>query len=241
MLYNQNTISRAELRKIPVPKEFPSYRAGNGARWVPLQHGELADAVIKELKVANLTPTNESWALCRKDAGLVGSIDFESLPGVKTPTGVSSSLGLRHSNDGLWALTFVVGGRVMVCSNGIITGDFVLTRKHTSGLELQTSIRAGIDRFLQDSKEVLQLVNQMKTIEMDNIVGDSRILDAGEKKIIPWTMVPKVTSNWRHPEHKEFEPRNAWSLYNAFTEAVKTRPPVQQLQTVGALRGLLAA
>jgi hypothetical protein len=31
----------------------------------------------------------------------------------------------------------------------------------------------------------------------------------------------KVSREWRKPQHEEFEPRNMWSLYNAFTEVYK--------------------
>jgi hypothetical protein len=30
-----------------------------------------------------------------------------------------------------------------------------------------------------------------------------------------------VLKEWRQPSHAEFEPRTAWSLFNAFTETLK--------------------
>jgi hypothetical protein len=38
-----------------------------------------------------------------------------------------------------------------------------------------------------------------------------------------------VLKEWRKPQHAEFEPRTAWSLFNSFTEVFK-----------GQLRGLPA-
>lgn len=35
-----------------------------------------------------------------------------------------------------------------------------------------------------------------------------------------------VKDQWLKPNHQEFAPRNAWSFYNACTEALKTCPPV---------------
>lgn len=33
--------------------------------------------------------------------------------------------------------------------------------------------------------------------------------------------IAKVLQEWRQPQHAEFEPRNAWSLMQAYTEAFK--------------------
>ena len=34
--------------------------------------------------------------------------------------------------------------------------------------------------------------------------------------------LPQVLDEWRKPRHQEFEPRTAWSLFNAFTESMKS-------------------
>jgi len=34
-------------------------------------------------------------------------------------------------------------------------------------------------------------------------------------------MVPTILKEWREPRHDAFEQRNVWSLFNAFTEAMK--------------------
>jgi hypothetical protein len=36
--------------------------------------------------------------------------------------------------------------------------------------------------------------------------------------------IPKVLREWREPWHSEFVPRNAWSLFNGFTEMLKGKP-----------------
>ena len=35
--------------------------------------------------------------------------------------------------------------------------------------------------------------------------------------------IPQVLHEWRQPRHEEFQPRNVWSLFNAFTETLKGR------------------
>ena len=52
--------------------------------------------------------------------------------------------------------------------------------------------------------------------------------------------LPKVLSEWRAPAHPEFKPRNTWSLFNAFTEALKGNLPLLPKRTQ-ALHGLMDA
>jgi hypothetical protein len=33
--------------------------------------------------------------------------------------------------------------------------------------------------------------------------------------------IPAILQQWREPQHQEFEPRNVWSLFNAFTQVAK--------------------
>jgi hypothetical protein len=47
------------------------------------------------------------------------------------------------------------------------------------------------------------------------------ILRAWERKIVNHRMLPAVLREWREPSHSDFEPRNVWSLFNAFTEILK--------------------
>ncbi|HPA20729.1 MAG TPA: hypothetical protein PLU30_23475 [Verrucomicrobiae bacterium] len=46
---------------------------------------------------------------------------------------------------------------------------------------------------------------------------------------------------WRHPEHEAFRPRNAWSLFNAFTGTYREINPHTALRRGEALHGLFDA
>jgi hypothetical protein len=59
-------------------------------------------------------------------------------------------------------------------------------------------------------------LNQSKT---DEIMGA-----ALRNKSIPASKHDQVLKEWNEPKHEEFEPRNAWSMFNAFTEVMKTAP-----------------
>ena len=48
--------------------------------------------------------------------------------------------------------------------------------------------------------------------------------------ITPASRLPKILEAWDEPKHQEFEPRTAWSLFNAFTEGLKAGSPRQQME-----------
>jgi hypothetical protein len=53
--------------------------------------------------------------------------------------------------------------------------------------------------------------------------ADSLILRAAiDRGIIPLRLIPQVAREWKEPQHELFQPRTAWSLFNAFTAALGT-------------------
>ncbi|HEY0433821.1 MAG TPA: hypothetical protein VGC95_08115 [Chitinophagaceae bacterium] len=52
-------------------------------------------------------------------------------------------------------------------------------------------------------------------------------------------LIPNVLHQWREPEHEEFQQRNVWSLFNAFTTALKDGSLAELPKHTEALHGLL--
>jgi hypothetical protein len=50
--------------------------------------------------------------------------------------------------------------------------------------------------------------------------------------------LPVVKQEWLTPSFEEFERRNQWSLYNAFTHALKTTHPSEMMERLIALHKL---
>ncbi len=48
------------------------------------------------------------------------------------------------------------------------------------------------------------------------------LVRSADEGCIAWSAIGKVLTEWREPQHEEFEPRTAWSLHNAYTEVAKT-------------------
>lgn len=52
-------------------------------------------------------------------------------------------------------------------------------------------------------------------------------------------LIPSILHEWREPKHSDFEDRNVWSLFNAFTESLKDGNLQDLPKKTVALHGLL--
>src|SRR5471030_1875654 len=73
---------------------------------------------------------------------------YHVIPGMPFPAGCAPSAGLRNSADKSFALSILSGARVFVCANGVLNAEHIISRKHTSGLDMVESIDKALDAFM---------------------------------------------------------------------------------------------
>jgi len=230
-------VSRDKLRSfVPAEREDPK-------RWKPVQHGELADALCLAAEKATWSVEDETWMVSKDAQTLWGTLVLNASSRRKTsplyqkeiPKGMRLELGIRHSNNGRHAIKIAVGATVVVCSNGLLTGEYVVSRKHTLNADLEELAARGLEVYGDRIDEFGETVRGWKS----NRLGDDRaarlLVEAGRSRILPWSGLGQVDRLWREPPHPEFVPRNEWSFYNAFTEVVKSRSPENQMFTLSRL------
>ena len=148
------------------------------------------------------------------------------------------AVGIRNSTDKSFPIGLVCGSRVFVCDNLAFSSEIVIARRHT---------KFGADRFNEAvSNAVLglheyqvsaqQRIAQLQNWGLSPLEADSLLLRSFETGIVSSRMLPAVIAAWRNPQHVEFQPRNGWSLLNAFTGVLKDRqkssPQEAALQTI---------
>ena len=67
------------------------------------------------------------------------------------------------------------------------------------------------------------------------------VIRAADCRAITTSQIPDVLKEWREPERAAFQPRNAWSLFNAFTAVYREINPHTVLHRGEALHGLFDA
>jgi hypothetical protein len=227
------------LSTIPVPAVAPWADRTRLSRWRPIQHGLLARTLLEEAEDHGLEILRHGWEVAGPgDTDLFGTIDLRGGSRVQMPEGLCFSIGVRHSNAGRYALTLVTGARVMVCSNGVLSGERVLARRHTDDLDLRDVVRGGLADSIALASSVGIWVEHLQDTKVSPQQADRMMMEGARTRVLPWSALRKVDHAWRCPPHDVFRPRTAWSLYNAFTEAARERKPAAQLKALRGLREL---
>ena len=243
---NAKSVTLAELAKLPKVK------APEGASEIyqPVAHIDLINAIKKGCKTSELEVTGQQWGLTKDKLGLFGEVKLKgkSLPNLKDQ-GMECSLGVRHANNRKMSVRFATGANVFVCDNMAFIGENVLSRRHTNGMELEESVMEGLATYIDTAKELPKVRPELEKVKVSNELefklfnlasqGD----DTDEESVNPRLLRPshlwEFHSEWMHPRHKEFQPRNGWSLYNCFTEIAKRYAPHRQLKGAKMFREMI--
>jgi hypothetical protein len=197
-----------------------------GTRWAPVHHLDLVQAIERQARVMGYTLKDESFmSPTRNPHDLFGYMEFESdVPGYDGQIG--QMLGFKSSNIQNHALRIVSGGRVFVCMNGIVAGEWVANHKHTTGLDLYGLVYTGLHAWEDQQKQVAQQIARLQNIGMDDRSASHALVTAAQEGILSSDKILSVYREWQDPKHPEaFADRNAWSFYNCVTERAKEWAP----------------
>jgi hypothetical protein len=135
------------------------------------------------------------------------------------------ALGIRNSHDKTLPVGITAGISILCCSNLAFSGEIVIHRRHTSGMELESLMGKVFDRL---EESFIRLERNADGLKLKAIsIDDARRITvvAAEMKAIPFCDILAVLDEFRKPRHEEFKERNRWSLLNAFTEMAKKYSP----------------
>ena len=228
-------VNLAEIEAVPIPESTKS--------WKPISHIDLINEAKKAAINVGLVLGNESYGLQSDNNKMFGIINVINQDHFGDR--VQLMMGLRNSTDKSLSAGVCFGSRVLVCDNLCFTAythetngeSFITTRKHTVNIERDLPLRLNeaMARFqyIKDYQE--NLFNKLSNTDINST---TQIHDILIKSIlygaINKTQVLDVLNEWNTqahiPEneeqamnwHPEFQDRNAWSLYNAYTENAKT-------------------
>ena len=207
-----HAVNRSDVINTPAPMPTRT--------WQPIPHEDYIRQVEHILPRYGLKVVNEAHAITHDGARYFGLMELQNGSNHEEFSWV---LGLRNSHDQTLPAGMVAGSQVLVCDNLCFSGEVKLARKHTRFImrDLPVLIIEALDTLRGKWNDEGRRIEAYRDTRMvDRQVHDLTIkaLDAG---VIPASRIPKVLNEWREPSHLEFAPRNAWSLFNAFTEVLK--------------------
>ena len=164
--------------------------------------------------------------------------------------------GGRNSHDMSYALLFLAGLNTWVCSNLQFTGEVKVSSKHTKhiGDRLKRMVTRGLFELTQfdaineeriSAYEAFSLPDEDFSTIIAEEPGPPKeifksspfihdfVVKSMDRGVISPSSIKRVLDEWREPSFEEFQPRNAWSLTNAYTESFKKYSNPHQLFSRG--------
>lgn len=214
--------TKADLASVPVPQATDSY--------VPVPYGRFVEEVELHVPRFGLAITGEEFALARDGQQMFGVLTCGNGHGNGD---FALAIGLRNSYDRTLSAQLLAGSKVFVCDNLAFSGEAKASRKHTVNVfrDLPDMIYRMLSQVRVLQERTVAEISSMKACALEPREADHLMVEAIRGNALPASLLPKVLECWEKPQRPElFGGRNAWLLFNAFTEVFKTRSPRQQME-----------
>lgn len=111
-----------------------------------------------------------------------------------------------------------------------------MQRKHTANVfrDLPDLIYRMLSQVSSMRERIAGEIAAMKVRELPPAHTHHLMVEAIRANVLAASRLPKLLEAWEKPQHAEFAPRTAWSLFNAFTEVQKAAGARAQMD--GSLR-----
>ena len=186
----------------------------------PIPHSHLVDLVRDRLGGESMQILEESHALTHDSNRYFGLF--------RVGTGDESSeygavMGLRNSHDKTFPSALAFGANVFVCDNLSFSGEVKFGRKHTAHIlrDLPKMVSRTVGKLADAWGLQKQRFAGYRDHDLSRLEAHDLIIEAFRGGACTSTQIKRVVDQWHVPNHSEFKPRNAWSMFNAFTEVLK--------------------
>jgi len=223
-------VSRQRVFETPTPRSTHT--------WYPLPHGSLIGQVEEQLLSAGFTINAEAHALSHENHRYFGVLQVTV--DNREERDYCWVVGLRNSHDKTYPAGLVAGSRVLCCDNLAFTGEVRISRKHTryAVRDLRHLTSRAVGQLGERFRGLDDRIARYREHPLDDVRAHDAVVRALDCGAIPASRVPDVLQEWREPTYEDFQPRNAWSLFNAVTETHKRINPNTALARSEALHGL---
>lgn len=209
--------TRDVLLAAEIPQQTKSYK--------PISHQQLMDLTLESIHQAGFALDNETYSSAREGNVANGKYTIRNVADGE----MQLQIGWQNSYDKSLSLKFAIGTRILVCSNGCVSGDYgAFKRKHVG--EVQTFTPTAITEYIKQAGEAFQRIQgereKMKNIEVSRrtiaeLVGRMIV----EEEIIESTQLNIIRKELQNPSFSYGAPGSLWELYQHTTFAMKEVHP----------------
>ena len=190
--------------------------------YTPIAHSSIIG------KIENMCEEN---SLSIVDRSYQTSADYQQVTGKYTLNLKDDTMGcmiaFQNSYNKTMSVKFAIGASVFICSNGMVTGEHTIKRKHTgeSDFELDNFITEAIDLSKSKFEDTIIMRDQMRTIDLsDNVmhglIGEMFMYD----NILRTEQITFLSNEYNNPTYDHgVEKNNLWNIYNLFTDSIERK------------------
>jgi hypothetical protein len=217
------SVTIQDLNQIPLPEKTSSY--------TPVAHGDLIQTIEQNLSnnFPHLSIVSRDYMLNNTGQQFVGKLNIQDASNPNTE--LNMSLGFRNSYDKSMAVGLASGAQVLVCSNGMLSGEMSLLRKHTSNVwsDIDSLVFQCLNRLESNFEQIKDDMQKMKEHviskqDLHRITGelfmDKQLITAQQMGIIRKEI--KFSDHFSMVNPKDM---TLWNLYNNVTESLKVEHP----------------
>lgn len=226
-------VTKEQAFAIALPEKTRTYQ--------PVSNEALMDMLGNVANERGLQLGTPELGVSNKGQRLFGSVPITNQ--VHLDEEVELMLGFRNSYDRTMSVGICFGSRVFVCSNMCFTGYTsegeeavgVVHKRHCPDVwdGLHQKIQEAMSKFEVFKSYQTDFYNRLKNIRLRDVQAHDLIIQSVRAGAITAKDCMAVANEWAFQSngatneaeqerwHKEFAPRNAWSLFNAYTEVHK--------------------
>lgn len=208
--------------------------------WTPISHSKLLGEIEGSLEKYGMRVDSEAYGLSEGGERMFGILSISNCQKTKD---YSYVLGVRNSHDKRFPAGLCIGSQVFVCDNLAFSSEITINRKHTKHImrDLPDMVFKAVGRLSDRWNDQDSRIEAYKDKRITSVRANDFIIRAHQAKACTGAQITKIVKEYENPRHPEFKPRNAWSLFNAFTEVGKENSVWKMADRTQRLHGVMDA
>ena len=211
--------------RAPIPAATETYS--------PIAHSEFLSELRTKLSDNSYEVKGQRLFVNGSGTKLVGFYDVDDLR-QETPDdfGFRMSIGFKNSYDKSMSAALVVGATVIICSNGMVSGDLITFRRKHTGNVLELLREKMQQAVLSMNSSFARLVADAEIMKSYELTPRQKAEILGvmyfEKEIVTPNQLSVVKKELITSEN--FRGNTVWDLYNNVTVALKKSHPLRYVE-----------
>ena len=205
------------LLSTPLPQETNSYK--------PISHEQLIDLTLTGIEKSGFKLETELYSSANQGNIANGRYTISNVADDE----MQLQIGWQNSYNKQLTLKFALGTQIIICQNGMVSGDFGAFKKKHVG-EIQTFTPQAITDYIKSAEEAFKRIQvereAMKQVEVDKrviseLIGRLYI----EEELIQSTQLNIIQRELKKPTHNYGAEGSLWELYQFTTFSMKEIHP----------------